>query len=122
MHIHFRHEASFHFVDEERGTQLYRIVQEALMNAVKHAKCSRIDVRLSVDRTADGPSRENNGGNQGILTIEVVDNGIGFPANVPDNGMGLRIMRYRAEMAEAALTVSNLDPPAKGTRVTCTFS
>jgi DNA-binding LacI/PurR family transcriptional regulator/signal transduction histidine kinase len=122
IELHFQYDPTFRFVDIDRSIQLYRIVQEALMNAVKHAKCSRIDVLLSVDASRESSSPRETGDNQKLLSIEVVDNGIGVPAGISGKGMGLRIMQYRAEIAQANLSVTNLEPGGKGTRVACTFS
>jgi signal transduction histidine kinase len=60
----------------------YRIVQEALMNASRHAKAGECTVRLACP-----------GGR--TLEVEVTDDGIGMPAS-PQTGIGLRSMRERA--------------------------
>jgi signal transduction histidine kinase len=85
-------------------THLYRIAQEAISNAVTHGKSKNIVLKLS--------SR----GGKTSLSIE--DDGIGFPDNLePGVGMGLRIMKSRADMIGAILDVRRKDP--KGTIVTC---
>jgi signal transduction histidine kinase len=58
----------------------YRIVQEALMNVVKHAAATTCQVRVSVTDA---------------VMIEIVDDGIGLPDN-PRGGVGLRSMQERA--------------------------
>jgi signal transduction histidine kinase len=58
----------------------YRIVQEALMNVVKHAAATTCQVRISVTDA---------------VMIEIVDDGIGLPDN-PRGGVGLRSMQERA--------------------------
>ena len=86
------------------ATHLYRIAQEAITNAITHGKSKNIVLRLS--RRAGKTS----------LTIE--DDGIGFRGSMePRSGMGLRIMRYRAEMIGAILDVRRKHP--SGTIVTC---
>lgn len=82
---------------------LYRIAQEALNNALKHAEASTVTVQLCAD--ADG------------VDLEVVDNGKGFE---PDSargrrGMGLLSMRQRVERLKGRLTI--LSTPGEGTRV-----
>jgi signal transduction histidine kinase len=63
--------------------QLLRIIQEALTNVRRHANASRVTVAVD-----EADSR---------LRVEVYDNGRGFaPAEVPDDKLGLRIMRERA--------------------------
>jgi PAS domain S-box-containing protein len=68
------------------GIDLYRIAQEAVTNAVKHGKASRITIGL-----VQGKSR---------LILSVRDDGVGFPNRVrrpkQTGGMGLHAMQYRA--------------------------
>jgi DNA-binding LacI/PurR family transcriptional regulator/signal transduction histidine kinase len=102
--IEFRASPDFFLPDTDRALQVYRIVQEALTNALKHAGSDRIEVRLY--RDAD----------HRVLIAAVTDNGGGMPETVPGGGMGLRIMRYRAETTGAELCIERLDP---GTRISC---
>jgi PAS domain S-box-containing protein len=87
------------------ATHLYRIAQEAVSNAIKHGKASEVAIHL--EKTTEG------------LMLRVVDNGRGFPkVLLRSNGMGLRIMRYRAGMISGSLTI---EPNAGGgARITCT--
>ncbi|UCC86786.1 MAG: sensor histidine kinase [Anaerolineales bacterium] len=82
---------------------LYRIAQEALNNALKHAAASLVTVWLR----AEGAQVE----------LEVADNGIGFdPEAVSDRGgVGMLSMRERAERLGGSLSV--LSAPGGGTRV-----
>ena len=89
--------------DPEVAQHLYRIAQEALSNAVRHAKASRIRV---VFRGTDSE-----------FTLQVEDDGAGLPVELPASGMGLRTMRYRAQILEGELTVA--PAPGGGTLVTC---
>ena len=93
--------------DSAVATQLYRIAQEAVTNAVKHAAAQRIDIRLSRD------DRE--------LTLTIADDGIGFPHDLPQpEGLGLRLMSHGA-----ALIGANFDVRRNGrigTIVTCKAS
>jgi signal transduction histidine kinase len=82
---------------------LYRIAQEALNNALKHAIATSVTVRI---RVVDEQ-----------VELEIVDNGIGFDPDTAGNGggMGLVNMRERAEKLGGTLrTVSAL---GEGTRV-----
>jgi signal transduction histidine kinase len=73
-----------HVTDGTVAMHLYRIVQEALHNATGHGKADYIWIGLSMD------------GKCGVLTIR--DNGAGLDlCKPPDHGMGMRIMRFRAE-------------------------
>ena len=86
-------------------TQLYRIAQEALANAVKHAQAKRIRVTLDCK-------------DQTTVSLAVVDDGRGRKAAVKSQGgLGMRIMAHRAQVIGASLTIS--DAPGSGTRVTC---
>ena len=88
------------------ATHLYRIAQEAITNAVKHGRAKSIVVNLnsSADRA----------------TLTITDDGAGFPAGASaTGGLGLRIMKYRAEMIGASLRIGPAD--SKGTTVACSF-
>jgi signal transduction histidine kinase len=65
---------------------LYRIMQEAVTNVVRHASADRCTVRLSVEETQD----------HYMLVLDVSDNGVGFPSHRAA-GVGLSSMRERAE-------------------------
>jgi len=83
--------------------ELFRIAQEALNNAVKHARARRIDVHCQV-RAPEA-------------TITVADDGLGFQGPRPGSH-GLSIMRERAHLIGADLTLS--DTPGGGLTVTVT--
>ncbi len=93
-------------VENEIALHLYYIVLEALANAAKHSSASTVEISLQ-------PS-----GDRWLLTIE--DDGVGFslPAQNQD-GMGVRILHYRARVIGATLNLQSL--PGSGTTVTCLF-
>jgi len=92
--------------DVRVATQVYHIVQEAVNNAIRHAKPTRVCVSLR--RTSEG----------GNITIE--DDGVGLPDTLPSRtGLGLHIMRYRANLVGGSLEVQR--GPARGTMVSCRF-
>ena len=85
------------------AAQLYRIVQEAVHNAVEHGAAREVRIDLAC--------------NQKNMVLTIRDDGRGFDATNGSNGMGLRIMRYRAQCIGGACEVrSNRN---KGTIVTC---
>jgi len=91
-------------VSEATATHLYRIAQEAITNAVKHGKASRIEIHC-------GPV-------DGRLELRVADNGCGISDPVTDRGgLGLHIMNYRARGIGGDITV--LARPGGGTLVRC---
>jgi PAS domain S-box-containing protein len=86
--------------------QLFRIAQEAVYNAIKHAKAKHIAIQLI---TTDGRTS---------LTIQ--DDGVGLPPSVGEaKGMGLRIMDYRAKMIGAQFDLHR--GPGGGTIVACSL-
>lgn len=93
--------------DPVSSLQLYRITQEAVSNAVRHGQASLIRIHLSQDASGSG-----------LLTIQ--DEGRGFrPGTKAGTGMGLRIMKYRAETIGGLLEIHSRR--AKGTTITCRF-
>ena len=82
---------------------LYRIVQEALNNALKHAAATSVTVQIRSDEEQ--------------VTLAVIDDGRGFePEALSDKGgMGLVSMRERAERLGGELTM--ISEPRKGTTV-----
>ncbi len=108
-HIHkilclFHCDSDITFQDATININLYRIAQEALNNAVKHSMAKHIWLRLETEN--------------GHFLLTVKDDGIGLPDDRNrHDGMGLRIMRYRAGMISAELeTQSDQDG---GTIVQC---
>jgi signal transduction histidine kinase len=93
-------------MDATSAANVYRIVQEALSNAVRHARASRVAVR--VETRPD------------TLHLEIEDDGIGLgELDSEGAGMGLKIMRYRAGMLGARIEFT--DAPTGGTVVRCTI-
>jgi len=90
----------------EAKINLYRIVQEATNNAVKHGKASKIAISLELGRR------------KGLLRIE--NNGAPLPDKLSSDGIGVSIMRSRAEMIGGSLSLG----PRKGggVSVSCAFS
>ncbi len=91
--------------DADTALHLYRITQEALSNASRHANATRIDVGLT-----QGP-RE--------LVLTIADNGCNAEMQTRADGMGSHTMRYRANLIGAGLTVKTNSN--KGTEVQCTL-
>ena len=86
---------------------LYRIAQESLRNAVRHAKARRVELWLR-----RGP---------GTATLEVVDDGTGFEVKRAEErrpGMGLFSMRERVGLVNGTLAL--VSAPGRGTRVVAT--
>lgn len=84
---------------------LYRVAQEALANAVRHASPSTVQIRVFCDDSH--------------VNLHVVDDGIGFdPAEVVRKGAGTGIFTMRERVALAGGTFGIVSTPGDGTRVT----
>lgn len=83
-------------------TVVYRVVQEALTNVVRHARAARVDVTLRVDETA--------------VQATVADDGVGFRPEEHARSLGLRGVAERAELAGGTVAVRSA--PGRGTTVT----
>jgi signal transduction histidine kinase len=77
--------------NQAAASHLYRIAQEAMHNALKHSRATRIDIELR--RLPPG------------LELRVRDNGIGFPKQSESRGLGLRTMEQRARLIGGRLEV-----------------
>jgi PAS domain S-box-containing protein len=86
------------------AAHLFRIVQEAVHNAMRHGAARQIDIRLAKAG--------------GQVALEIRDDGTGLPARLAEGkGMGLRTMRYRADSMGAEFTVNRA--AGGGTVVSC---
>ena len=93
-------------VDTGVAVHLYRIAQEAIVNAIKHGKTKNIRISLTFDH------------DKAVLTAE--NDGLDFPEGITNSaGMGLNIMNHRAEIINGALDVRR--HPKRGTILTCVF-
>ena len=95
-------------IPPEVGSVLYRVAQEALRNAARHAEARHVELRVRHDATS--------------ATLEVTDDGRGFDVRSAEErrpGMGLFSMRERVALVNGTLTVTSA--PAKGTRVVATI-
>jgi two-component system sensor histidine kinase UhpB len=87
-------------------SQLYKIAQEAVTNAVKHGQAKQVEIGLAFD-----PEKM-------VLTIK--NDGLPFPEKERASGrMGLHIMAHRASVIDASLSVKASG--RRGTIVTCTL-
>lgn len=90
--------------DHAESTHLYRIAQESVNNAVRHARPKHI--RIELCRAAD------------CVRLCVEDDGRGLRTQAERPvGLGLEIMRYRASVIGARFSITSR--PGRGTTVTC---
>lgn len=84
-------------LSETNASHLYRITQEALTNAARHGRATLVDISLT--------ARESG------FSLRITDNGVGLKPAVPSSaGMGLKIMKYRADMIGAKFEIT-ANPP-----------
>ena len=84
---------------------LYRILQEALTNIIKHARATHVSVSLNVSR--------------GHLCLIIRDDGIGFEKrkkDIPPCGIGLSTMSERVQLLHGRMTIESA--PDEGTTLT----
>jgi PAS domain S-box-containing protein len=100
----FRADKGILIRDESVASHLFRIVQEAVHNAIRHGAPRTIAIRLA------------KAGDQ--IALEIRDDGTGLPSPLPPSkGMGLRTMKYRADSIGAEFTV--MPGEGRGTIVSC---
>jgi signal transduction histidine kinase len=87
---------------------VYRLVQEALNNVVKHAGAEHVSIRI-----ADSDEDE------GQLLVEIADDGRGFDPDDPGGGFGLLGMRERVTLVRGQLDVASR--PGHGTRLSASI-
>ena len=99
LDVHYeKPRASLAQVESERAIHIYRVLQEALSNVLRHSGATKVHVRLSALR--------------GRLRLEVQDYGAGLPpGEARPKGLGLVAMRERASIIEGTLTITR---PAEG--------
>jgi signal transduction histidine kinase len=91
-------------VPTEASDHIYRIAQEAVQNALKHASASAIDIELWTDNS--------------MIGLSILDDGRGLPTgNRVHKGLGMRTMHFRASAIGGVLAI---EPLANGgTAVRC---
>ena len=97
--------AKFDSLNSLQGIDVYRIIQEAVNNAIKHAKATKISVNFEIIKNE--------------LQISIIDNGIGFDAATTEAGNGLSSMKKRAKEIQADLDVESSET---GTKVSLKFA
>jgi len=104
LRIHFETKGDCDDLDKKSKTYVYRLMQEALNNIVKHAEASEVWVSLA--RTSD------------LLALRIRDNGKGFSLEKAEKGggNGIHNMRERASLLDGHIEI--LAEPGKGTHIT----
>jgi two-component system sensor histidine kinase UhpB len=106
VQLHYAPHALPAALDAEGALAAYRVVQEALTNALRHGRATRIAIEL--------------GGDDGLLEVSVTDDGEGLPADWQRAGhYGLRGLAERVEALGGRLEVGPAAP--RGARVRATI-
>jgi len=90
-------------LDPSVALHVYRIAEEAVGNAVRHAKANKVTIEMHIT-----PGRK--------IALTITDDGIGFRRGAAE-GMGLQNMRYRARVIRGTLKIASA--PQRGTVATC---
>ncbi|MEY4640744.1 MAG: hypothetical protein RLZZ227_738 [Pseudomonadota bacterium] len=101
----FRAGGNFDRLDADQQINLYRIVQEALTNAARHARAERVDVALTQD--------------SGRFQLTLSDDGCGYEPGAAQTGMGLSGIRERCQALHGTLNV--VTSPGAGVRMELVF-
>jgi PAS domain S-box-containing protein len=105
IECYVEHDAEGDGIEKITASQLYRIAQEAVNNAVKHSKSKIISIYLTNDRTA--------------VTLVVMNDGPELTGEIKrKDGLGFQTMHYRTKMIGGALAI--IPSPTGGLIVRCT--
>jgi signal transduction histidine kinase len=92
-------------LDKNQKLTVFRIIQEALNNAIKHAKASTVNIQL--------------GHSGGLAQILIQDDGIGFHPDLVKKGVGLKNIQNRIYLINGVQTISSA--PGKGCKLIINF-
>jgi len=99
--VDFRHQAVPEHISKAIALGVFRVLQEALTNAVKHARTHEFSVTLR--------------GEGNVISLEVVDRGVGFDVQAHSSGLGLLSMRERLALIGGGIAIDS--QPGHGTAV-----
>ena len=80
-------------IEDRRKLTLFRIVQEQLNNIVKHARATRVLIRLSVESA--------------FIVLTVADNGVGFDVGRHRKGVGITNIISRTELFNGRVEIQS---------------
>lgn len=87
-------------IDTQKQIILFRIIQEALQNAIKHADAANISINITLSSNT--------------ISLRIYDDGKGFEMQSTDTGLGIRNMQHRTALLGGTI---NWDLSATGSRV-----
>jgi signal transduction histidine kinase len=98
-------EISEHTLPESIKITIFRIVQEVLNNALKHAKATLVNINMTTDNDE--------------LSLSIIDDGIGFEPQTVRKGAGLKNIQNRVYLANGTVTLDST--PGKGCSIFINF-
>lgn len=102
VHLNFVNLGQVKRLPSDMEVALFRLVQEAVQNSLKHAEPKQVQVKLSISKE--------------MVTVVVKDDGKGFDSSIQKEGsFGLVGMRERVELLEGEMTIDS--QPGSGTLV-----
>ncbi|MGW6299146.1 sensor histidine kinase [Peribacillus butanolivorans] len=102
VHLNFVNLGQVKRLPSDMEVALFRLVQEAVQNSLKHAEPKQVQVKLSISKE--------------MVTVVVKDDGKGFDSSIQKEGsFGLVGMRERVELLEGEMTIDS--QPGAGTLV-----
>lgn len=109
INVNFNYPEKLFEMDFATKTNVLRIIQESVMNVRKHAKASRLSIKLMVLKT--------------IFKVEIKDNGVGFDleavSKTPFGHYGVLAMEERTRLAGGEIKIKS--KVGKGTNIKCVF-
>jgi len=97
LKIHYQKSGVAPWIGDKIAIHVYRVLQEALNNVVRHSGASEAWLRLEYST--------------GSISLEVEDRGVGLPDKLPeDRGIGLVSMRERAELLGGRISIARHEP------------
>jgi PAS domain S-box-containing protein len=107
VRCHVRAPRELEIEEELVASHLFLIVEEAVNNAIRHGQAKELEIVVDWQ--------------QAKWSVTVRDDGVGLPEDIDRSpGMGLRTMRYRADVIGATLDLKS--PPQGGTIISCVLS
>jgi PAS domain S-box-containing protein len=107
LHCEFTIDDSIHISDESIIKELYYIIDEAVMNSLKHSECTGIKILMNQKNS--------------MIALSIIDNGRGISEDSQtESGVGQEIMKYRARAIGGFLEIKN--NPGGGTLIECIFN
>lgn len=101
FHLNIDQNISWKSTDEIIKVNVYRIIQEALQNTIKHAKAENVTLDFST--------------NEQELNVHIKDDGVGFNLKKSKKGIGLKNIKSRIEKLNGTVDISSA--PNKGTQI-----